>query len=337
MDLISVIIPMHNQEKFIEKCLKSLQAQTYSDLEIIVVDDASEDRSRDIVEKMASEDKRIRLIRQEKGTAASTRNNGLRNMSGECFTFVDADDFMLPDYIGHLKKRMDETGTDLVITGITTCKLQEDGTYQTLSEKIPQHYERFVHEEWAARSGEAAGKLYRRTLFDKYQVVMMDDGKNSYGEDMPFALFYFSMCDKISVLPEAGYMYVRHGFSTMANVRSNHELKLPYSAIEETIKMIADLGGPVNGKDFYEWYVLRILSTFIDLSRRKPKEDVDSLSKYIYHIIGSYFPDVKKNRLVKLSADIDVPRMQKMAVAVLVRMYRMKLLRPFLTIYCRFG
>ena len=90
--LISVIVPVYNAEKYIEKCVASIRAQTYRNLEIILVDDGSCDRSGELCEAFALEDSRIVVIRKENGGVASARNAGLDAMHGDYVGFVDADD-----------------------------------------------------------------------------------------------------------------------------------------------------------------------------------------------------------------------------------------------------
>ena len=92
--MISVIIPVYNVEKYISQCLDSVCNQTYSDLEIILVDDGSTDASGEICDIYACHDKRIHVIHQENSGAAAAKNAGLRVASGEYLSFVDSDDFL---------------------------------------------------------------------------------------------------------------------------------------------------------------------------------------------------------------------------------------------------
>lgn len=104
--LISVIVPVYNAEKYIEKCVASIRAQTYRNLEIILVDDGSCDRSGELCEAFALEDSRIVVIRKENGGVASARNAGLDAMHGDYVGFVDADDWIDPEMYEVLLQRM---------------------------------------------------------------------------------------------------------------------------------------------------------------------------------------------------------------------------------------
>ena len=104
--LIPVIVPVYNAEKYIEKCVASIRAQTYRNLEIILVDDGSCDRSGELCEAFALEDSRIVVIRKENGGVASARNAGLDAMHGDYVGFVDADDWIDPEMYEVLLQRM---------------------------------------------------------------------------------------------------------------------------------------------------------------------------------------------------------------------------------------
>ena len=90
---VSFIIPVYKAEKYLAQCVESIASQTYKDLEIILVDDGSPDRSPELCDKLANTDKRIRVIHKQNGGAASARNEGIRAAQGEYIIFCDADDF----------------------------------------------------------------------------------------------------------------------------------------------------------------------------------------------------------------------------------------------------
>lgn len=96
--LISIIIPVFNGERFVRKCIESTLIQTLSELQIIIVDDGSDDRTLEILNKLAAEDKRIMVIHQDNGGVSKARNVGLQAVAAEWVLFVDADDTIAPDY-----------------------------------------------------------------------------------------------------------------------------------------------------------------------------------------------------------------------------------------------
>ena len=93
-DTVSVIIPVYNTRDYIEKCVRSVMDQSYTRLEIVIIDDGSNDGSGEVLEMLASEDNRIRLFHQENQGVSKARNFGISVSSGTYFTFVDGDDFI---------------------------------------------------------------------------------------------------------------------------------------------------------------------------------------------------------------------------------------------------
>lgn len=111
---ISVLIPVYNAEKYLPRCLASLQKQTFSDFEIICIDDGSADRSLQVLQNYASKDIRLRIVTQSNQGVCAARNNLLRQISGEYFFFLDSDDWLRPQALQHLYERSQQTQADIV-------------------------------------------------------------------------------------------------------------------------------------------------------------------------------------------------------------------------------
>ncbi|MBE5821327.1 MAG: glycosyltransferase [Clostridiales bacterium] len=180
--LITVIVPVYNVEKYIRNCIESIINQTYSNLEIILVDDGSLDSSPQIIDEYAKKDKRIRVIHKENGGVSSARNAGLKIASGEYITFVDSDDTInskIYEILYNLIKKYD--------TEITMCeaiKVYEDEEGKII---IPELEENDIQEK-VLNSGEAiklmimdgnignfaCTKLFKKELFNN---ITFPDGK----------------------------------------------------------------------------------------------------------------------------------------------------------------
>ncbi len=117
MPEVSVIIPVYNQEDFISQCIKSICSQTFGDIEILCIDDGSDDATPVILAALAQQDKRIKLYRQENQGPAIARNSGLRMATGKFFYFLDADDFIEPQLIERCIEHIAETKADIVVFG----------------------------------------------------------------------------------------------------------------------------------------------------------------------------------------------------------------------------
>lgn len=319
MPEVSVIIPVYNNDRFVERCVRSVMEQSFCDLEVIAVDDGSTDGSGRILERLAGEDSRIRLIRQENRGVSEARNRGLAEASGTYLTFVDGDDYLAGDYIETLYRFARKNGTDMVICGYTVA--DENGN--TVRRIVPGVYRRFQREEWALRISAVWSHFYRRSLWERYGVRFQEKER---GEDMPVSLFFSTVCERIATIPEAGYFYIQHPSSTMHNFRGLKNGALPYRALEETIKKIR-VTGVANSAEFYELFVLRILATcFFELAPGAAEEKKRELCDYILRILNTYFPDYYKNKKAGLLAGTEFPFVQKAAVKALIVLARTKLI-----------
>lgn len=119
--MISVIVPVYNVETYLEECLDSIQNQTYTDLEVILVNDGSTDGSKAICERYCQTDKRFRLINQSNQGQSVARNTGVTASRGEFIAFVDSDDMILANYLETLMQHMGED-VDIVESQFTVHK-----------------------------------------------------------------------------------------------------------------------------------------------------------------------------------------------------------------------
>ena len=166
MPEVSVIIPVYNSEKYVEKCICSVMAQTLPELEIIIINDGSIDESGKILRKLAQKDSRIILLEQENKGVAAARNLGVEKATGKYLTFVDGDDYLQEDYIEKMYSLAEKETLDMVICGLTY--VDEGG--KELNKIIPGVYKRLENEEWTFRISAVCSHLYKRELWEKYDV-----------------------------------------------------------------------------------------------------------------------------------------------------------------------
>ena len=112
--MISVIVPVYNVEEYLEECLESIQCQTYSNIEVILVNDGSTDHSQEICERYCQQDSRFHLINQENKGLSGARNRGMTESKGELITFVDSDDVLKEDMLEQLIKQVTSDDIDIV-------------------------------------------------------------------------------------------------------------------------------------------------------------------------------------------------------------------------------
>ena len=116
-DLISVIVPVYNTELYLEKCLLSIQKQTYHNLEVILIDDGSSDQSGTICDAFAEKDGRFKVIYQRNAGLAGARNVGLKEASGKYIGFVNSDDYIEPEMFAEMYREAQNTGAYIVMCG----------------------------------------------------------------------------------------------------------------------------------------------------------------------------------------------------------------------------
>ena len=114
--LVSIIIPLYNVEKYIAKCLESVSAQSYSNYEVIIVDDGSTDSSASIAKEYVERDSRFNIITQKNTGVSTARNTGLERASGDYVVFIDADDFIAPDYLDYMLGLCCQSGSDFCLS-----------------------------------------------------------------------------------------------------------------------------------------------------------------------------------------------------------------------------
>lgn len=220
-DLISIIVPVYNVEKYLDKCINSIVSQTYKNLEIVLVDDESHDNCPEICDKWSEKDKRIKVIHKKNGGVSSARNEGLKNATGSIIGFVDSDDYVEPDMIMNLYNNYVKFGAD-----ISVCSYNDEYLNgkikpgKRFNEKIKviekkEAIENLILEQNI--SNHLWNKIYNRNLFEG---IFFPDGKKM--EDLSIMYLLFEKSNRIVIDNYVGYHYLQHNGSIMGNI--NREL-----------------------------------------------------------------------------------------------------------------
>lgn len=210
-DLVSVIVPMYNSSNYIKETLESIISQTYTNMEVIIIDDGSTDDSFSIANKYCVRDARIHLFRQDNHGVSYTRNKGIDYAKGEFICFVDSDDIIDRNYIEVLKEAYTEyPGADMVICGFKIIKANNqlyasEIIHQRKLISINQQYDfspPFQHLS-------ACGVLYKRETIKniRFEIDLY------IGEDALFHNTVLLECQKALFLPDCLYTYVMHNDS----------------------------------------------------------------------------------------------------------------------------
>ncbi len=215
--LISIVLPIYNVEKYLERCLNSLISQTYDNIEIIAVDDGSTDKSFNICEQYAGIDNRIKVIHKSNGGLSDARNVGIDECSGEYLAFVDSDDYIEIGMIEKLYDLLKAENADMSICNINYVNengicLEEFNKESPIKNSIYTQTEMYTK---LAESGywffvTAWNKLYKRSLFDDIRFP-----KGKYHEDEFVIHYIISHCGKVVCLQDRLYNYVQRQGSIM--------------------------------------------------------------------------------------------------------------------------
>ena len=216
---MSIIIPVYNRADFLEDCLSSIREQTWKDLDVIVVDDGSTDRSREIARGYVETDARFRLFSIAHEGPSAARNKGMAEARGEFLTFVDADDYVERDYIRNMTEAIGNA--DLCISGYRRWYQERDiwqeikpvsgrFTLAELAERIPRYECVMCGVAW---------KLLRRSVVAEHGIIFPPGLR--YAEDTVFLFQYLACIETVAVLSDAQYVYRQHSHQSL--VKASYE------------------------------------------------------------------------------------------------------------------
>lgn len=215
--LLSIIVPVYDVERYLQKCIDSILAQTFTDFELILVDDGSPDNCPALCDAAAAKDARIRVLHQKNGGLSAARNAGLDVARGEWIGFVDSDDYIAPEMYETLYKAVQSTGADLALCDYV--KVDETGALCTQTHvAVPQKSltgRELLQKAYWTTVQIAWNKLYHRTIFAQLRYPV---GK--LNEDFFVIPEICLNTQKAVVVPDVLYYYVQRGDSIMGKSRT---------------------------------------------------------------------------------------------------------------------
>ena len=214
--LVTVIVPVFNVEEYLEKCIKSIICQTYSKLEIIIVDDGSTDNSPKICDKWSLVDKRIQVIHKENGGLSDARNTALKIAKGNYISFVDSDDWLDQYFVETLLKILIEENADIAECGVAYVDKSNQliRERKCLEEKVIKNkidsLRSLIMENGLYQT--VWNKLYKRRVIDS---IYFEKGK--YNEDDFWTYQIFDRSDRVVAISSVLYFYVQRNSSIMGS------------------------------------------------------------------------------------------------------------------------
>lgn len=204
--LVTIIVPIYNSFQYIDRCLQSIQKQTYNNIEVLLIDDGSNDLSSTIYLEYCKVDKRFKFFKKSNGGVSSARNLGLENATGEYVIFIDSDDYVTENHVETLVSHM--TNYDVAIIGY-----QEIGVSNKVQQKIKQEIiekKQLIKSLLADRNinNSPCNKIYKKEILDRHKIYFYENIQ--FGEDLVFNMEYFLNIRNAFVTGKVTYMYQKY-------------------------------------------------------------------------------------------------------------------------------
>lgn len=341
---VSIIVPVYNAEKYLDKCINSLRNQTLTDIEIILVDDSSADSSYELCKKAAEADSRIKVIHKVNEGAGKARNTGLEVATGKYIGFVDSDDFVEEEMYKTLWEKAEKYGSDLVMSGIVFVDGNMFSRTGDCERKV--YFEKDTHFETEeslrelrmgivgstpddaddSRYGMGTVKnLFKNEIIKQNNIVYQSE-RETFSEDATFMVDYISCIKKATGIPQAFYNYCRNGESVSKSYKKDRFEKCLVFAQEIEKKFKKDIEPEIYRVYIYRFWqaVCRVLCSQEIMHACDNKVKYADLKKRLEEVC-THDLTVKALKAYPINS---LPLKQRVfAYAVKYRMYRlMKLL-----------
>lgn len=307
---ISIIIPVYNSEKYVARCINSILAQTYSDFELILINDGSKDNSLDVLKNYEQKDKRIKVINQKNMGVAVTRNKGIELASGEYIALIDNDDYLDSTYLEEFISKSD--GFDVVVGG-----------YKRVSEDKILFTKKITNLKWSKYENVAPwGKIIRRQFLLDNNIKFFS---YSIGEDIIFNMDLYTLTDKVKIIDSCSYNW----FFNTASV-SNTSQKVFNSDILILFEKMKEHDRNEETKYFISrYFVWYLLFSGRDVSSKDFVLEYEKVKTWLiennYYDKLSFFSVLKNEPTLK----------NKIIILVFVLVVKLRLIGLFARFYCR--
>lgn len=314
--MISIIVPIYKAESFIHRCVDSVISQTYENWELLLIDDGSPDKSGAICDDYASRDSRIKVFHKQNGGVSSARNLGIENAQGEWISFLDADDYILPGFLGNLANKI-QLGIDLIISGSKRFgdssldnSIPYDCEYESnllIINKINVKQEDYVFHGTCSYPW---GKLLRTSIIKQYQLCF--DTSMKVSEDTCFMLKYLNRIEKVLFVKGGDYMYYTSSGSKTYMQMTFDEYKNHTDGLKSTLEEIT-IGKHINAIDsnfsntLQQLYFSAFLNGLALLNYKSFKEQWNKFKSYNTFDINMLLSSMSKKRKMLYLFSIKLP------------------------------
>lgn len=248
--LVSIVVPIYNVELYLDRCIESIVNQTYTNLEIILIDDGSYDKCPIICDAWADKDVRIKVIHKKNAGLGEARNSGLRVATGKYVFFIDSDDYLDLSAVERCVDTAESTSADTVIFG--RQKAYPDGTFKDDSKNIKNAlYEGNAIKEGVIPSifdyslgfgASACSKMFNMSAISEFGLTFESE-RSVISEDTLFCLEYFSKASVVAVISDRLYYYFKNTGSLSNTYKSDRQFK-NNEFLDKCIEKARELGLP---------------------------------------------------------------------------------------------
>lgn len=291
LDLISFIVPIYNVEEYLKQCIESIIKQTYTNIEILLINDGSTDGSKAICEEFAKKDSRIRLINKSNGGLSDARNFGIENATGSYFTFIDSDDFVEPIYAERLYVEAIRNNTKIVVSDYNKLNAANATFYFHTKEKYTKEISATDYFDEIFKTTTLAfvvawGKLVAADLFNGDFPVRFPVGR--VAEDKYVTHLLAWKAQRITYIHEPNYTYrIRPGSITTSQAsmkRSDDDIR----GCEERMLDLILMGYNLEGAIGWYQYILEIHQRHLKHNGQEHTELYRKIEKKLALITNTY-------------------------------------------------
>lgn len=316
MPKVSIVIPVYNVEKLLDRCIKSLLNQTYKDYELIFIDDGSKDNSLKILEKY-KQNKKIKILTQKNNGPAITRNRGIKLAKGEYIMFVDSDDYVSKEYIEKYYTAIIADNYDLVIGGYQKVT----GTHIDFVRKLTEgEFAKYIV------TGPVS-KMYRKKFLLDNQITFLD---TTASEDIYFNVLAYSKNPKIKIIDDIGYYYY-YNTSSLSNTL--------HKGFNQKVRIL-ELVSKINYKnienvELNQYFIIRYLIWYLLYSGKKAtcKSFILEYNK-LFAWLKENIPNYQSNEYIKHCPKGEYRKIH-LCIHIFIFMDKLKIIKLFAKIYCR--
>ena len=303
--LISVIVPVYNTEKYLERCVKSLIQQTYRNIEIILVNDGSMDKSFEICKKLQEKYKNIILINKKNGGLSSARNAGIEVANGEYIAFLDSDDWVTQDCYEYMLNLAVTNNAEIADIMVSQVKSKDDNVLSTdekievfSGRKILEHYLYRGMKEINGAPYSACRKLYQKKLFNDDTLCFVEKTVN---EDICFNYRILSKCRRIAVSNQIKYFYFQGEKSISTGMLEKKDL-----ALLKISRELVNLANESNDKRIVELAKMKEARAYFSLLARISRYGMDAAIENPNNLVKKLKKRLRKSLVLLMKSPMSI-------------------------------